>query len=69
MKSRPLSVLILAVAVTLWILLLTEGSDWISTIAVTITLVTLILVIGDEARYLDSVLGTILDQLRKIIRP
>lgn len=69
MKSRPLTLLILAVTATLSILLLTDTSNWLNTLAVTIILITLILVIGNETRYLTSVLRVVLNQLRRIIRP
>ena len=62
-------VLILSVTAVLLSLLLTGNQPLLATLAVTIVLIVLILVIGGASDLLPSVLGIILSEIRRILHP
>jgi len=61
--------LILAVATVLLALLFTGNQSLLTVLAVTIILVTMILVIGGASHLLPNALRIILSEIRRILRP
>lgn len=69
MKQHNKALLILAVTTILLVFLLTDRGNLTSAVVVTVSIVTLILVIGDASKYLPDVLKVVMQEIHRIIKP